>query len=500
MTVGPATGPSTGGPSTRDAGRAGRRTRALTRGALAFLVLLCGLTLLGGYANKDRCTGPSFDQWGRSEPNFKQRIYGDVCYSDIQYLWIGRDIDRHVFPYVHGKITDGGELVGGSVEYPVLTGLLIWAGAIFAHNDAQFLLDSALLLAPFGLLTAWLLGKLARWRALLWAIGPPLILYAFHNWDMAAALCSVAAVYVVHRGWGRRGMDRPLLARALVGAVLLGIGFTFKLYPAIFVLPLALYVLTRGERGPAGPSSRAEAASRSKVSRSKVSQSGVSGSALAAARRFDVLGAVQVLLAAAVTVVLVNLPFAIAGYRGWRASFTFQQLRHVDATSNSIWFWGFRPMSDPDNAAFQRVIDWVSPTMMLASFALACGLGWWRFRRDGAYPWLPVSAAMLCGFLLLHKVHSPQYTIWLLPMFVLLRVRWGWIVAYLLADLSMGIGIFRWYYATEARLPSTIYEGFAAQAVMIGVWGRAALLVGLFFAFLAAKSTVDTDPAPAPTG
>jgi hypothetical protein len=31
--------------------------------------------------------------------------------------------------------------------------------------------------------------------------------------------------------------------------------------------------------------------------------------------------------------------------------------------------------------------------------------------------------------------------------------------------------------------------------VMIGVWGRAALLVGLFFAFLNAKSVVD-DPVP----
>ena len=48
-------------------------------------------------------------------------------------------------------------------------------------------------------------------------------------------------------------------------------------------------------------------------------------------------------VAAAATVVLVNLPFALAGYEGWRASFTFQQLRKVDLTTNSIWYWGFRP-------------------------------------------------------------------------------------------------------------------------------------------------------------
>ena len=43
------------------------------------------------------------------------------------------------------------------------------------------------------------------------------------------------------------------------------------------------------------------------------------------------------------TVVLVNVPFALAGYEGWRASFTFQQLRKADITTNSIWYWGLRP-------------------------------------------------------------------------------------------------------------------------------------------------------------
>ena len=96
---------------------------------------------------------------------------------------------------------------------------------------------------------------------------------------------------------------------------------------------------------------------------------------------------------------------------------------------------------------------------------------------------------MLCGFLLLHKVHSPQYTLWLLPFFVLLRVPWGWVVAYLVADLVMGIGIFRWFYVLNAGMDVGIGGGFAAQAVAIGVWGRAALLVGLFVLFLRVPTT-----------
>ena len=424
--------------------RPSRRRRA-GAGAVAVLVLLTGLTMLLGYANKARCVGPEFDAAGRSQPDFDIRVDRDVCYSDIQFLWLGRDIDKHVFPYVSGSITPEGQLVGGVVEYPVLTGVLIWAGALFAGNDGQFLLGSALLMAPFGLLTGWMLGRLSRWRALLWAIGPPLVLYAFHNWDLPVVACAVGAVYVVH---GRAG-GRPLADRAVVAAVLLGLGFALKLYPGAFVLPLALHVLAQSRPGG-----------------------------------LHWWGAVRVGLAAAGTVVLVNLPFALVGYEGWRASFTFQQLRNVDLTTNSIWYWGFRPESDPENLDFQALMDVVSPLAVLASFAVALAAGWWRFRRTASYPWVAVSAAMLCGFMLLHKVHSPQYTLWLLPFLVLLAVPWRWVVAYLVTDAVMGIGIFRWLYSLDHGPPAGIYDGVAAQAVAVGVWGRAALLAVLFVTFL----------------
>ena len=434
------------------------------RVALAAVVLMCGLTLFAGFLNKDRCTGPEFDQWGRSAPDYEKRNKAEVCYSDIQHLWIGRDIDRHVFPYVNGGIDDRGVLVGGVVEYPVLTGLLIWAGALAAGTDGAFLLFSALLMAPFGLATGWLLGRLSRWRALVWALGPPVVLYAFHNWDLPVVFCAVAAVYVVHRGWGRR--DRPLVVRAVVASVLLGIGCAFKLYPAMFVPPLCLYVLTGGPGGRSVPRGR----------------------------RYDVAGAVKVAMASVATVAAINLPFMLAGMEGWQASFTFQGLRRVDITTNSVWFWSMRPFMADDT--MQVLVGVASPMAVLASFALACWVGWRRYLREGDYPWVPVSAAMLCGFLLLHKVHSPQYTLWLVPMFVLLRVRWGWVAAYFAADLAMGIGIFRWFYAIEFGEPSGIYDGFAAQAVVIGVWGRAALLVALFVVFLKSEVSFGGSPRP----
>src|SRR5690606_18280202 len=130
-------------PSALPAGRESRPA-ATTAG----VVLLCGLTLMLAYLNKARCAGPPFEDDGRSVA-FELFKDARVCYSDIQYLWLGRDIDNHVFPYINGAITADGWLTGGTVEYPVLSGLLMWLGAIGAHDDAAFLLHSALLLAPF---------------------------------------------------------------------------------------------------------------------------------------------------------------------------------------------------------------------------------------------------------------------------------------------------------------------------------------------------------------
>ncbi|MEU7139704.1 hypothetical protein ABZ942_09680 [Nocardia sp. NPDC046473] len=420
------------------------------RAALAAVVLvLCGLTLVLGYANKARCAGAPFSADGRSSV-FDTTKDEDVCYSDIQFLWLGRDINEHVFPYVHGGITDDGTLVGGAVEYPVLSGTLMWLGALGAHNDADFLRHSALLLAPFALLTAWMLARLAGRAALLWAAGPPLVLYAFHNWELPVVFTAVAAVYVVAT------LTRySLRTRGILAAILLGLGFCLKLYPGIFVLPLLAYVLTGGvERGPGE-------------------------------RRMDVRGALLTAGAAIGTVIAVNLPFALAGYEGWRASITFQQLRQADITTNSIWYWGLRPLfgaDAPSEALFQQVVSVASPVLVLAAFALAMWLGWKRYLATGVFPWVGVSGAMLCGFLLFHKVHSPQYTLWLVPFLVLLEVPWTAIGAYLVADAALGIGVFRYFYALGTGRPAEQME----KVVQFGVWGRAVLLVALFFLFLRA--------------
>ncbi|MFC8046089.1 hypothetical protein [Nocardia sp. NPDC057353] len=431
--------------------------RVSRRAALATTVLLlCALTLVLGYLNKARCAGPPFGADGRSAV-FDIAKDTEVCYSDIQFLWLGRDIDNHVFPYIHGAITPDGALIGGVVEYPVLSGVLMWLGAIPAQTDADFLRWSALLLAPFALLTAWMLARMAGAAALLWAIGTPLLLYAFHNWELPVVCTAVAAVYVVTvPRWSLR-------TRGVVAAVLLGLGFCLKLYPGIFVLPLMAYVLTGGTGG-----------------------------------KRDLRGALLTGAAAAGTVLLVNLPFALAGFEGWRASFAFQQLRRADITTNSLWYWGLRPLYPASSAGeerFQDAVSLASPALILAAFALALWLGWRRARTTGVYPWVGVSGAMLCGFLLFHKVHSPQYTLWLVPFLVLLVVPWPLVGAYLVADVAIGVGVFRYFAALGTGDGVEPLE----NVVQFGVWGRAVLLAVFFVLFLraAVRDDLATSAPPA---
>ncbi len=422
-------------------------------------VLACAVTLIFGYLNKARCAGAPFDTDGRSLA-FDRIKDAEVCYSDIQFLWLGRGINEHLFPYLSGGITPDGTLTGGAVEYPVLSGLLMWLGAAGVTDDAAFLLHSALLLAPFALLTAWMLGRMSGPGALVWSVAPPLVLYAFHNWELPVVCTAVGAVYVM------TVLTRySLRTRGIVAAVLLGIGFCLKLYPGIFVLPLLLYVLL-GEP-VAEDDSGVEAVRGSRPG-------------------FDVRGALMTAGAAVATIVAINLPFAIFGYDGWRASFVFQQMRQADITTNSIWYWGLRPMfesGEGGEASFQEVVSTASPVLVFAAFALAIWLGWRRFPVLGYYPWVGVSGAMLCGFLLFHKVHSPQYTLWILPFFVLLEVPWAAVGAYLLADLALGIGVFRYFYALGSGAAADLDE----RLVQFGVWGRAILLVFFFFAFARAR-------------
>ncbi|MGB6123881.1 MAG: GNAT family N-acetyltransferase [Gordonia sp. (in: high G+C Gram-positive bacteria)] len=421
------------------------------------LVTAMLLTVASGalsFASKTGCTTPKGG--GSREWLFAGPHQVMSCYSDLFTMWHERGLSEHLFPYVHGGITPDGHLFGGVVEYPVLSGLIMWFSGIGADNDYEFLWHSLLILMPFAFIVTILLALMTRWWVMLWAATPPLALYALHNWELPVVCAAVVGIAVV--AWGcsaspTTGLRRwSVRATAIVAAIPFAIGFSLKIYPGLFVLPLMLYVLTRGEK-------------------TRDRRSGL-----------DWLGASYVALSAIVTVLVTQVPFMIAGYDGWKAAIDYQTLRPVGLSTNSIWYWGLRPLLGGITPAYTSIVDTASPLLIVAAFAFACFLGWRSYMRDGTFPWLGVSAAMLAGFMLFHKVHSPQYTLWILPFFVLLRVRWWLIALYLLGDLLLDITVFH-----LMMEQSSLTKTWVTVGLNVAVWSHAIILAILVVQFVDAR-------------
>ena len=440
---------------------------------LTVSLLLTTFALTWAYRVKVVCGGAPFSETGRSARFPVGNPDAIVpCYSDLMLLWNGRGIDQHIFPYIHGGINADGTLFGGVVEYPVLSGLLMWLGAIGADTDMAFFKQSVLLMIPFAVVTTVLLAVMTRWWVLLWAATPPLVLYAFHNWELPVVFTSVAAVAVM--AWGSStdpatGDRRwPLRTTAIAATVLLAIGFSLKIYPGIFVLPVLLYVLTGGE----GAARR---------------------------RALDWVGAAWVAGTAVVTVAATQLPFMIAGYEGWKAALDFQGNRKATVDTNTFWYWGVRHLVGGEGDLYNTVVGVASPLLIIAGFVVAAYLGWKAFQRDGVYPWLGVAAAMLAAFMLFHKVHSPQYTLWILPFFVMLKVRWWIIATYLVSDFVLDTTIFRLFAISNSGQPM---KWWVMGGVNFGVWVHAILLAVLIVQFVRTPvreplaSYLTTRPAP----
>ncbi|MDP9223750.1 MAG: glycosyltransferase 87 family protein [Actinomycetota bacterium] len=399
---------------------------------IALVVAICCVTLIAGFGLKAQCLAA-----------WDGRQFARLCYNDIQPLFYARSIATTV-PYIHGSLLHG-DLQRGAIEYPVLTGLFMYASGHLAYlfpflpranasSGNEYLYDSALLLAPFALLIAVLLGSMTRTRALLWAAAPALVLYAFHNWDLLVVAAAVAGFW----SWNRRHTGWA--------AFWFGIGGALKLYPLMFLAPLILERLRAGDRK----------------------------------------GAVKAVLLGVLPPVAINLPFVLVNFPGWFATYAFHATRGADYNSIWLWFMGAHLFGLTLPVFDVGTLNLVTAVLTGAFAVIALVVGWMRARGEDRYPFIQVSGALLSAFLLWNKVHSPQYALWILPFFVLLDVRIWWWFAYAAADLTVYVGIFRWFY-------DFVYRGmdltWAKRALILGIWARGAILAALFVVFLYARVT-----------
>ena len=316
--------------------------------------------------------------------------YGKMCYSDVPYLYTGRGFAEGRWPYSD----DGGRFT--TIEYPV--GIAYFAYVIAELNQVSSLtrdgppidqrratpadqtytlpgiaeeIDHYYLLTSVFLAIAllggiWLMAGAHRgrpWDALPFVASPVLLATALINWDLLAVVCVAGVMWA----WAR---DRPTLT-----GVLIGVGTAVKLYP-LFLLGPVLIIAWRRKR----PTDAVTAAG-----------------------------------GAAIAWSLAQLPALATGSARWKVFWTFNEGRGADW--GSVWLL----LSHLGRAASVETINRWSWIL----FALVCVAVLILGLRAPKVPRLAqLGYLVVLGFLLVNKVYSPQYALWLLPLAVLARPRW----------------------------------------------------------------------------
>ena len=343
------------------------------RVCLAFTVLVLALAWL----KQAPC---SSGDWSGSKQ------YTHMCYSDPVPLFGAYEQDQGAVPYLDAK-----------VEYPVLTGgFMALAASVSRWYDgaaAASLLPSVPPVQSYTVVTALLLSVCALvvtratlpltgrrpWDTAMVALSPVLFVYAFNNWDLLAVVLTSLGMWA----WARR---RPVLAGAL-----LGLGVAAKLYPVLVLGALFLLCLRAG--------------------------------------RLRVWW--RAAAAAAGAWLAVNLPVAVLAPDNWAWFFAFSRQR--PANPESIWNV---LLTATDNRLFDGPLaPGETPSVLNAVVAVllvafAAGIGWLVLRAPVRPRVAQIAFLLVAGFLLLNKVYSPQYALWLLPLAVLARPRWRSLLAW----------------------------------------------------------------------
>ena len=326
------------------------RDRTVVAVMLAFSL---GISLGAGATLKEDCFGAHIDYW-RSR----------LCYSDVQPLYFARGIDHHVFPYIHATLHYG-EGAHGFNEYPVLTGVFMWLVGWVSWDSSSYLTATIILLALAAIAAAWLLWRMVGVHAIYWTASPVLALYAFHNWDLLAVAASVAGIYLWWSG------------RSPVAAFLFAVGGAFKLYPALFIIPLVCDQLVRGQR------------------RKAVEVGAVGFGSLA----------------------LINLPFVLINASGWWTTYRFHADRPPQINGT---VWGL--LDESFSTATENRLSLLALVGVIAIVTVALYLR----RTAVGYPVVEWCAVATAAVIVLNKVNSPQYLLWLLPFLALLPRRSIW--------------------------------------------------------------------------
>jgi uncharacterized membrane protein len=341
--------------------------------------------------------------------------YTHLCYNDAVPLFGIHGLSEGDVPYLDSP-----------VEYPVLTGGFMQLAAVVARGYDDLVVGNGpvpdsppvqtyyvvtcLLLSVLALVVVrGMVGLTGRrpWDAAMVALSPVLLVYAFNNWDLLAVALTTLGMWA----WARR--------HPAVAGVLLGLGIAAKLYPVLVIGVLFALCLRAGRL------------------------------------RAWLVTAV----AAGLAWLVVDLPIAVLAPENWARFFTLSDTR--PANPESIWaiaiHWWPGILDGPLGP--DETPSVLNATVAVLLVLSALGVGFLALAAP-LRPRVPQLAFLLvAAFLLLNKVYSPQYALWLVPLAVLARPKWRslllwqateaivWALTmlYYLGSDNRGVGV-EWFY------------------------------------------------------
>ena len=297
----------------------------------------------------------------------------------------------------------------------LIIGVVAYLTALVGRSGTSFFVLTAMMSAGLAFFMTRLLSDREPDRVIRWAIGLPVVLYAFHNWDLFAMVPAVLGILAYERG------------EDVNAGAWLGLGLSTKIFPGLILAPLVARRWFDGDRR----------------------------------------GAIRMAASGVAVSVALNAPVALAAWRGWSYPAKFLGARHATWGSLVSWItsppWGITRVaefSDPAKVANTIAFG------LLAVGLLAISIIGVR-RRLGA---AAIGAAVVAVFMLSNKVYSPNYDVWLVPFFVLVpfsRRQW---VAFCAADLAMYVVVFgRFHGLVDSSVTGNLVPVIVViRAVVIG--------------------------------
>jgi uncharacterized membrane protein len=288
-----------------------------------------------------------------------QNPHGDL--SDIGNFYSLHFLDgQNQWPYSE-KILAGSTKVQHPVEYPALTGLIMWLISFMVNPNPNAYYEYYRITALFQIvllaISAYLIFKLVGKKYGFYFVLAPAVLYSLNrNWDIWAIAPMLFAIYLFEK------------KRFELSAILLAVSVATKFFPIVLLLPVLIIFLKQKQL-----------------------------------KLF-----VRYALTTTLTWAAINLPFILINYEGWTYFYKFSAERGLGSAS----FFEITNIFIP-SITFGSIHFYVLNVSVLAIVTT-------YFSKLKTVPTLAATSFfMMFGFILFNKQYSMQYVIWLSALAVL---------------------------------------------------------------------------------